>query len=126
MRILIFTSGLAIVGLGIGALSILDKSHAMGFFQGALTLGGGFIICGIFSIRMWWHGLIGAGILALLGAGRGLGNLPGLAKFVSGDRSRETAPLLELGVTVICLMLLIRVLRALSRERLRRMLEAEE
>lgn len=126
MRILIFCSGLAILGLGGAALAMYEKNTAMGLFQGSLTLGGAILICGLFSIRMYWHGLIGAGILALLGAARGLGNLPGLMKFLSGDRSRESAPLLEFGVMVISLVLLMRVLRALSRERLRRMLAAEK
>jgi hypothetical protein len=126
MRFYIFTCGLAILATGFAATSLLDKAHAVGFVQGALTLGGGLVICGIFSIRMQWHGIIGAGVLALLGAARGLGNVPDLVKFVGGDRSRQTAPLLEMGVTVICLLLLLKVIRALSRERVRRMLEPEE
>ncbi len=126
MRFYIFTSGLAILASGLASLSLLDKPLAVGFLQGALTLGGGILICGIFAIRMQWHGIIGAGVLALLGAARGLGNVPGLAKFLNGDRSRETAPLLEAGVTVICLLLLLKVIRALSQERVRRMLESAE
>ena len=126
MRFYIFTSGLTILATGFAATSLLEKNLAIGFAQGALTLGGGILICGIFSIKMQWHGIIGAGVLAMLGAARGLGNVPGLVKFLNGDRSRETAPLLEAGVTVICLLLLLKVIRALSQERVRRMLESEE
>ncbi len=126
MRIYIFISGLAIVAMGIAAMLILAKPDAVGFLQGALTLGGGIVICGIFSVKMHWHGTIGAGVLALLGAARGLGNLPGLVKFLSGDRPRGSTPLLETGVTLICLLLLLKIIRALSQERLRRMLEAED
>ena len=75
---------------------------------------------------MRWHGVIGAGILALLGAARGIGNLPDLAKFAAGERPRGVAPVMELGVTLVSLLLLFRVLRALQRERVRRMLEQEE
>lgn len=82
------------------------------------------VICGIFSIKMQWHGIIGAGILALLGAARGLGNVPGLAKFLTGERPRGVAPLLEMGVTLISLLLLVKVIRALYQERTRRMREA--
>ncbi len=98
----------------------------MQFLDGALKLGGGIIICGIFSLKMQWHGIVGAGILALLGLARGLANLPGLFKFLTGDRSHATAPLLEAGVALLCLLLLIRVIRELYRERLRRMLEQED
>jgi hypothetical protein len=35
------------------------------------------------------------------------------------------APLIELGVTLVCLVLLMRVLAALNRERVRRMLEKD-
>jgi hypothetical protein len=126
MRFYIFFSGLTILAMGVMAPYVLDKSNALGFLQGALTLGGGIVICGIFSVKMPWHGIIGAGILALLGAARGLANIPGLAKFVTGDRPRGTTPLLEMGVTLICLLLLLKIIRALSRERVRRMLESEE
>lgn len=126
MRFSIFACGLTILATAFAATSLLDKNHAIGFVQGALTLGGGILICGIFSIRMQWHGIIGAGVLALLGAGRGLGNLPDLVKFLQGDRPRGAAPLLEAGVLIVCVLLLLKVLRALSRERTRRMLEAGE
>jgi hypothetical protein len=126
MRFYIFLSGLTILAMGGASLYVLDKANGLGFFQGALTLGGGIVICGIFSVKMKWHGFIGAGILALLGAARGLGNVPGLAKFLTGDRPRGSTPLLEMGVTVICLLLVAKIIRALLQERVRRMLEAEE
>lgn len=122
MRFHLFLSGAAILALGGVALRILERSEALPLLQGTLTLGGGLIICGLFSLKMRWHGVIGAGILALLGAARGLGNLPDLLQFATGDRQRGTAPILELGVTLICLLLLMRVLTALRRERTRRML----
>lgn len=126
MRFYIIFSGLTILAMGGAAIYLLDKDNALGFLIGTLQLGGGIVICGAFSLKMKWHGIIGAGILALLGAARGLGNVPGLAKFLTGDRPRGSTPLLEMGVTLICLLLLLKIIRALSRERLRRMLEAEE
>ncbi|MCU0776346.1 MAG: hypothetical protein MUF86_01605 [Akkermansiaceae bacterium] len=123
MRIQIFFCGVAVIALGMAAMRILEKDAATGFLQGALTLGGGLLICGFFSLKMKWHGIIGAGVLALMGAARGLGNLPDLALFLSGERERGAAPVMELGITVVCLVLLARVLAALYRERIRRMLE---
>lgn len=123
MRIRIFFSAAAIIALGVVAGRLLDDDGASGFLHGALTLGGGLLICGLFSLKMRWHGVIGAGVLALLGAARGLGNLPDLAAFLIGERERGPAPVLELGVTAVCLTLLLSVLTALYRERLRQMLE---
>lgn len=125
MRFQIFFSGAAVLALGVAAMRMLESDAAIGFLQGALTLGGGFIICGLFSLKMKWHGIIGGGVLALLGSARGLGNLPDLARFLAGEGERGATPVLELGVTVVCLVLLFRTLGELYRERVRRMLEDE-
>lgn len=126
MRFSIFLCGLSILATGVLAMVMLEKKDSLGFLVGAMQLGGGILICGLFSIRMEWHGIIGAGILTLLGAARGLGNTPGLFKYLAGDQSHGPLPLLEMGVTVLCLLLFSKVIRALYQERLRRMLEAEE
>jgi len=125
MRFFVFVCGLTIVAMGVATTRLMVRDEYLGFFQGALTLGGGIVICGLFSLKMPWHGLIGAGVLALLGGARGLGNIPGIVKFATGDRVRGSMPVFEFGVTVICLMLLMRIIRTLHRERVRRMLEAD-
>ncbi len=126
MRVTIFLSGLTILATGGAALYLLNKPDALGFLVGAMQLGGGILICGLFSLKMQWHGIIGAGILAMLGAARGLGNVPGFLKFLTGERPRGATPVLEMGVTVICMFLLVRIIQALFLERTRRMLESEE
>jgi hypothetical protein len=123
MRFQLFFSGLSIVAIGIAAFQTLEKPESLGFLTGALTLGGGIVICGLFSFRMPWIAFIAAGILALLGTARGLENLAELPKFWIGDRSRGPAPLLESAVALICILLLIHVIRALFAERTKRMLE---
>lgn len=125
MRFHVFLSGVAVLASGGAAMRMLEEKDALGYLNGALTLGGGLVICGLFSLKSYWHGLIGAGVLALLGAARGVANLPDALKYFSGDSSRGVAPLLELGVTLVCLLLLVRVLRALQQERIRRMLAEE-
>lgn len=125
MRFQIFFSGVAVLVLGMAAMRILEKNAAIAFLQGALTLGGGFLICGLFALKMKWHGIIGGGVLALLGAARGIANLPDLARFLAGEQERGAAPVLEFGITVICLVLLLRTLGELHRERIRRMLEQD-
>lgn len=126
MRIQIFVSGLVVIALGVTAGRLLPKADALGFLTGALTLGGGILICGLFSLKNYWHGLIGAGVMGLLGAARGLGNLPDMLRLLQGDRQRGAAPIMEMGVAVICLLLVLRVVGALMRERTRRMLERED
>ncbi len=126
MRFYIFLCGLLILATGGTALFVLEKNDAQGILYGAVQLGGAILICGIFSIRMKWHGVIGAGIVALLGAAKGLTNVPGMVKFLAGERPRGAAPLLEMGVTLISMLLLFKVLRALAQERVRRMLESEK
>lgn len=111
------------MAMGLAAPKMLVEGQSLGFLQGALTLGGGMIICGLFSLKMKWHGLIGAAVLGLLGAARGAGNLPGFFDYIGGDRTRGSMPVFEIGVAMICLLMVIRVIRVLHQERVRRMLE---
>lgn len=117
VRIAIFLSAAAVLGLGFFGVSELEKDEGMAFLLGCLTLGGGFLITALFSLKMPWHGIIGAGVLALLGLGRGALNLPDFAKYLVGGRERGVAPALELCVTLVCAILLVRVLRTWAAER---------
>lgn len=121
-RLSIFLAATSIIATGIAGLYLLEKDPAIGFLSGSLTLGGGILICALFSLNMPWHGIIGAGVLSLLGLARGIMNLPDLPAYLSGIRARGNAPPLELVITLICAILLIRTLRTLSSERTRRML----
>jgi hypothetical protein len=124
-RFSIFVAAMAIIGFGFLALDSLEKEVGIGFFLGALTLGGALLIAGLFSFSSAIHGLMGAAVLALLGFGRGIFNFPGLASFFAGERERGTAPLLEFGITIICAMLLLKLWRAWISERMRRMLDSD-
>jgi hypothetical protein len=72
VRFVIFSAGLLIAALGLAAFR---ETKDPTLLQGGLTLGGGFVICGIFSVKAKWHGIVGAGVLALLGLVRTLPNL---------------------------------------------------
>lgn len=121
--ILIIAVGILVVGLGFYALQTLGEEERFAMLNGCLTLGGAFFIAGMFSLKMPAHGIIGAGVVALLGAARGFSNFPSLAAFLIGDRPRGNAPLIEGAVTLLCLMVLVHAMRWLLRERVRRMLE---
>ena len=69
MRVLLFLAGVLLSALGFLAFRA-HQDHLL--LQGGLTLGGGFVICGIFTFRAKWHGIAGAGLLAFLGTLRTL------------------------------------------------------
>jgi hypothetical protein len=119
-RIILFLAAASIIGLGVFGTFLLEKNAAMAFLLGCLTLGGGFLICGLFSLNMPWHGVLGGGVLALLGFGRGVLNFPGFAEFLSGTRTRGVAPVLEIAVALVCTAVVLRTYRAWSLERIRR------
>lgn len=120
VRVFIFLAAAAILALGFYGTRVLAKDDGMALLLGCLTLGGGFLITGLFSLKMPWHGIIGAGILALLGFARGIMNFPGFAEYLTGERDRGAAPALELCITLICAMLLVRVIRTFAAEKARR------
>lgn len=127
MRVLIFLCGLSVIALGVAATRtpLLTRPESMGFLTGALALGGGMIIGGLFSLRWKLHGILAAGIMALLGFARGLANLPGLPNYLMGNRDRGPLPALESAVTIICLLLLVSIVKSLFAEKQRRLLADE-
>ncbi len=110
MRLTILIVGLLILALGFWATSLLPKKEAMAYLQGSLTLGGGLLICAAFTFRMLWHGIIGAGVLALLGMVRGLGNIP---KFFPPHSPNANA-YLELAITALSAALFARLITTLA------------
>ncbi|QJE94879.1 hypothetical protein [Luteolibacter luteus] len=112
MRALLFIAGILLAALGFLAF---QGSKDPLLLQGGLTLGGGFVICGIFSIRAKWHGIAGAGLLAFLGFIR---TVPSV---VSGEKG-PAAPFM-LGAATICLVVLISVIQTFRAERTRRSIE---
>lgn len=112
MRALLFIAGFLLAAVGFLAF---QGSKDPLLLQGGLTLGGGFIICGVFAIRAKWHGIAGAGVLAFLGF---LRTVPAV---VSGERGPATPFMLAAGA--ICLTVLIAVILALRAERTRRSIE---
>lgn len=114
MRALIFIAGFLLCGLG--ALAFRNSGDPS-LLQGGMTLGGGWIICGLFSLRAKWHGFIGAGILAFLG---GLRSLPSLTGLSSGD---PAAPF-SVAAGVLCVIVFVAAARTLIAERRRQSIEA--
>lgn len=118
MRPLIFTAGSLTSALGFIADATINDPA---LFQGALTLGGGYIICGLVSHSPeWkWHGIITAGVLSLLAAARcapGLLDLPNKTK---------AAPFQAVAF-IITSVVLVAVVRRLKAERAKRQIEEFE
>lgn len=111
MRLLLVIAGLLTTILGFASQASLQDPSLL---QGALTLGGGWLICAAFSLYSKWHGLIGGGILALLAAAR---CAPGLFDAFSG---KNPAGVYQAAAFGISLVVLIAILRTLLTERARR------
>ncbi|MGE9269624.1 MAG: hypothetical protein ACQKBU_02375 [Verrucomicrobiales bacterium] len=114
MRRLIFTAGIMTTVLGFWAEATIQDPA---LFQGAITLGGGWIICGFFISHSKWHGIIGAGVLGLLGAARCAPSLLSLTKPDAPAAPYQAAAFI---ISAVILVSTIRVLRA---ERARRQIE---
>ncbi len=112
MRALLFLAGILLSAFGFLAFRSTGDPLLL---QGGLTLGGGFVICGIFSIRAKWHGIAGAGVLAFLGT---LRTLPGA---VTG--SADAARPFMFAAGALCLAVLVAVILTLRAERVRRSVE---
>jgi hypothetical protein len=108
VRILIFIGGILIAALG---FMVFQQTKDPTLLQGGLTLGGGLIICGIFSIKAKWHGITGAGILALLGAARTIPKLGAEPRWFHA------------AAAAICVIVLVAAARCLLAERTRRSVE---
>lgn len=117
MSLLIAISGVLIILLGFTAEHRISDPA---IFQGALTLGGGFLICALFTRYSRSHGVIGAGVLALLGATRSALSLMDLI-----GNNAQALPYQVLAF-VVCLVVLIPVVRWLLAERARRQLDSIE
>jgi hypothetical protein len=126
MRFLLFLGAALVLALGFTATRVLDHNGGLSFLLGALQLGGGLAISGLFSLRWKWHGLFAGGAVALLGFARGLGNLPSLLEYLGGKRSEGMRPVLESTATAVCLILLVAIIRTLSEERRKKLLENSE
>ena len=123
-----FLLGLICLGIGIFGKTILpDRNESFSFLLGGLTLGGSFIICWIFSIKNYWHGIVGSGIVALLGFCRTMVNLPNWAEWIAHPAPKPPAtPMLEMIVAILTFCYMILIVRSLFAERLRKMLANEQ
>lgn len=124
MRLTLIIIALAIAGLGLLGATALEAPAALGYATTGLTLGGAVLICGLFSLQNRWHGIIGGGVVALIGA---VHNTPAIAGTVYSLASGNGIPLPGLcraAISILCFALLAAVIRALLQERARRQLES--
>ena len=120
MKATLILAALACAGLGLLGSTALDGPAALGYATTGLTLAGALLICGLFSLQNHWHGVIGGGVVALIGA---VHNAPAAIAILPSLATGDGAPLPGLcrtAISILCLTLLAAVLRALLRERARR------
>ncbi|MDB6079507.1 MAG: hypothetical protein JWO82_3254 [Akkermansiaceae bacterium] len=118
MRAFIIAIGVVTALLGIIGFS-MTKDPMM--LQGGLTLGGGWIICALFSFGEGskWHGVVGAGILGLLGAARCVPSI-----FQVPGSGKDPIVLFQAIAAVLCLVTVVTIARMLYAERARRQIAA--
>lgn len=126
MRFQIFLAGFAVLALAYAGSEVLFGDERLGFIIDALKLGGALLICGLFSLRMPLHGMLGAGVVALIGAAFGAQNLAVVPGFWFGKRPADPVALLSSAAALICLLLVLSVVRFLIAAKRRRQLDAEE
>ena len=88
MRILLFLAGFLLIALGFLA-SRGEQGPVL--LQGGLTLGGGFIICALFTFRTKWHGIAGAVINNRFHLVSGMMQSAGALTFLDPTLSTHTA-----------------------------------
>lgn len=121
MRMLIGGCGFLILLLGVLSHWFVEKMEFLGFLNGALTVGGSLLICAGFMRAWHWHGMLGAGVVALLCAARGLGNVPHLLPM--GGKGPSNLAYFEFLVTLLTSLVVIFLVRALLAEKRRRSIE---
>ncbi len=120
MRTTLILAALACAGLVLLGSTALGGAAGLGYATTGLTLAGALLICGLFSLQNHWHGIIGGGVVALIGA---VHNAPAGLAVLRGLATGDGAPLPGLcrtAISLLCLALLAAVIRALLRERARR------
>jgi len=115
--------GLACAGLGLLGASGLEAPAALGYATTGFTLGGALLICGLFSLKNFWHGIIGGGVVALIGAVHNATAIIGVLRGLAIGTGIQLPDACRASISVLCFALLAAVIKALLRERARRQLE---
>lgn len=126
MRFFIFLAGAAVLALGYTGTCLLDGNARIGFLIDALKLGGALVICGLFTLKMPRHGIVGAGVVALIGASFGAQHLIALPRWFVGTVPPNPVVPLSATAALICILLLGGVLRHLLLEKRRAQLTEDE
>jgi hypothetical protein len=125
MRVVLIIVALVCAGLGLLGASGLDGPAALGYATTALTLAGALLICGLFSIKNFWHGIIGGGVVALIGAVHNARAILDALRGLASGQENVLPEACRASISVLCFALLAAVIKALLRERARRQLQAD-
>lgn len=127
MRGLLLFGGLAMIGLGVTSLIVIaDRAAGLSFFKGAITLGGSWLICLLYTRQSHLHGVIGGGVVALLAACRSWLNAPRWLEWVSRKCPMPATPLLECFTALLASVIVFVCVRVLLAEKTRRLLSGEQ
>lgn len=124
MRVGLIVAGLIMIAMGvIILLKVADQSLALGFFKGAVTIGGAWLICAAYTCQSYWHGMIGGAVVALLAACRSWWNFPRWIESIVAKSGQPLIAIFEMITAIISSVIVIVAVRTLLEEKARRLRE---
>ncbi len=102
-----------------------DQAAKLSLQFGGLSLGGAWLICWIFSLRDYWHGVIGAGAVSLLSLTRAFDQARRLGEWLSSPPPRSApVALIEVLISLLAAAVFVMAVKAVMNERERRLVES--
>ena len=125
MRLCLLAAILLLAVLCSMALSWQEKKAGLPLLLGGLSLGGAWLICLVFSLRDYWHGVIGAGAVALLTFTRALPQLRQLGDWLNSPPPRAApVALIEVAIAGLAAIVFVIAAKAVMDERERRLIDS--
>lgn len=114
LRVLLIIGGIMICAMGVHAF-VLTREGAI--LNAGMSLGGIFVICGLFSIKLPFHGLIAATVTAMIGLAGNLSAAADIAQALTAATPLSSQATARAGFAAVSLILLIAALRGIQRFR---------
>lgn len=114
LRVLLILGGLAIAACGIHAFSITRHGAIL---NAGMSLGGIFIICALFSIKLPIHATFAATVTSMVGSAGNFSALRNLAQSLATSQPADPDNTARAAMASVSIILLVACLRAIARLR---------
>jgi hypothetical protein len=123
LRVLLIIGGVMIAATGV--LAFL-RTRDGAILNAGMSLGGIFVICGLFSIKLPFHGLIAATVTAMVGLAGNLSSAADLFRALTAAIPLTPQATARAGFAAVSLVLLIAALRGIQRFRVSHRLKQQD